>query len=70
VLLESIVRRGSVAEVNLIPPGVSKSRSPATLVFCAVVRTVVIGAAIACEDNRAVAAAESMRVRLFKSNLL
>ena len=69
---ESIVRSGAVPEVSLMPPAARiVSGFGSVLVLCAEVATLSTGAAArAGEDKITAVAAESMRVRLFKSNLL
>jgi len=69
---ESIVSSGAVPEVSLMPPAEPiASGVVRVLVFCAVFATLSTGAAAkACEERITAVAAESMRARLFKSNLL
>jgi hypothetical protein len=69
--LESIVSSGAVPDVSLIPPDDVIVRGlGSALVFCGVVATLSTGAAAKVGVIiAAAAAAESMRARLFKSNL-
>ncbi len=69
---ELIVSSGAVPEVNLMPPAAPMASGVVSvLVFWAVFATLSTGAAAkACEDTITAVAAESMRARLFKSNLL
>ncbi len=72
-LAESMVIIGIVSDLNAMPAPELIVRSPSTLVLWDLVSAVLIvvgPTAMAGLDSSATAAAESMRVRLFKSNLL
>ncbi len=71
VLLESMVTIGTVADLNVMLAPALMVMLPSTLVLCEVVSDVlIVVSARAGPQSSASAAAESMRVRLFKSNLL